>query len=348
MKKLVWAATLTILSVLAFGQPSAMAEARNDPSSDLDNYKTAAPGFFAQTDAKRVLGYETNGKNQDLSVRDASAKGRGGEVKIHVLGAKSGAATANGIQLLQDTEPGHSQLVQPLDSGFRIVNVMHSKDASNAFAFALEIPKDAHLEMVEGSVQVLVGDVPIGSLKAPWAFDANGIAVPTRFEINGNFVTQIVEVNSATTFPVVSDPNWGYVFTYTLRVSPTVAWAKLGQCFNCYFPVNGAPHNFPVYNQLLPLTVQNPVLFWVTYNMECRMNTVTVGTGQYSWKFVATQNHIDGQGSTIIFQLKNVSGLPSLVVDASIVNNNPGNTLNSVYQVAAQNNWATFAANLGN
>ena len=65
------------------------------------------------------------------------------------------------------------------------------------------------------------------------------------------------------------------------------------------------------------------------------------------WKFLATKNHMDGLGSTIIFDLRRIStGANQLVVDASIVNDAFGGTMNWYVEAKARENWQIFADNL--
>ena len=57
-----------------------------------------------------------------------------------------------------------------------------------------------------GSV-VGVDEAVLLHIPAPWAVDASGAALPTRYEITGDTVTQVVDTRGAR-FPVVADPAW--------------------------------------------------------------------------------------------------------------------------------------------
>ena len=48
----------------------------------------------------------------------------------------------------------------------------------------------------------------IATIEQPWAFDANGQAIPTSYELDGNVLTQTVHTTSDTAYPVVADPSW--------------------------------------------------------------------------------------------------------------------------------------------
>lgn len=47
----------------------------------------------------------------------------------------------------------------------------------------------------------------IGSIAPAWAKDANGIDVETRYSLNGNTITQVVEFDEHSAFPIVADPS---------------------------------------------------------------------------------------------------------------------------------------------
>lgn len=43
---------------------------------------------------------------------------------------------------------------------------------------------------------------------APWAVGADGRSVPSRYEIRGDELFQIVIPDASTTYPIVADPTW--------------------------------------------------------------------------------------------------------------------------------------------
>lgn len=49
------------------------------------------------------------------------------------------------------------------------------------------------------------GPVVLASFAAPWSVDANGVELPTRYEVVGTSLVQVVDTTGAA-FPVVSDP----------------------------------------------------------------------------------------------------------------------------------------------
>lgn len=52
----------------------------------------------------------------------------------------------------------------------------------------------------------------IGAIDPPWAFDADGRAVPTSYSIDGSTVVQTVKAPDDATYPVVADPTFGHTY----------------------------------------------------------------------------------------------------------------------------------------
>ena len=53
--------------------------------------------------------------------------------------------------------------------------------------------------------------VQVGAIGAPWAVDANGDVVDTRYEITGDGITQVIETAETTAFPVTADPWFSFL-----------------------------------------------------------------------------------------------------------------------------------------
>ncbi|MDO5682543.1 MAG: hypothetical protein Q4G46_06930, partial [Propionibacteriaceae bacterium] len=69
--------------------------------------------------------------------------------------------------------------------------------------------------------------VLVSRVEKPWAVDADGRSVPTRFEVEGDSITQVVQHNSTHTYPVVADPFWVPAIIIGLRVAAHVV-VKVG------------------------------------------------------------------------------------------------------------------------
>ncbi|WP_156159119.1 hypothetical protein [Demequina gelatinilytica] len=72
---------------------------------------------------------------------------------------------------------------------------------------ALTDEQRAAIDAVEepaGEIQTVMETV--ASVGAPWAVDANGVALETSYALNGDTLTQVVTTDEDTAFPVVADP----------------------------------------------------------------------------------------------------------------------------------------------
>lgn len=149
--------------------------------------------------------------------------------------AKDGGALSLGLPASSDvtgTEAGKGTVVYPnaskstdlaiqptTDGGARTLVVLKDANASSTQRFALNLPQGASLIEDEAGGYEITRETAdgvhttIGTIDAPWAKDANGKPVPTRYELEGSSLVQTVDVNKDTAFPVVADPKftWGIV-----------------------------------------------------------------------------------------------------------------------------------------
>lgn len=122
-----------------------------------------------------------------------------------------------GRQIFAQTDTSTDTVVQTLDGGARILEVMHDEDAPSEFVYRVDLPVGADLlpqddgtillgrETQDGD-QVVVD--AIGLIAAPWALDANGEALAADYSIEGSLITMHVPTSSDTAFPVVADPTY--------------------------------------------------------------------------------------------------------------------------------------------
>jgi hypothetical protein len=309
------------------------------PELAFDAVQEITPGLVGETAAESQISITEIVSSGSVLVSDVTGRESNATTSIELMGVENFSPTATGISHLESAADASEFLVQPLDQGFRILDVIPNSTASNEFSFTIHAPSGTKLVKSLGSIRLELGDEILGVIRAPWAVDSNGDSVETHFELDGFTVTQVVDTNPLSAFPVIADPNWGYAFTFTQKNTPLTSWNALHTCFNCYFPVTGAPKAWPTYGTILNLKA-------VWENMQCMMSFVTTGTNLYRWKFNATSAHVDGYGSYITFELSKFpsTGKNRLIVDAFIVNDYKLG--NAVYVAAAQDTWSKFASNL--
>lgn len=129
----------------------------------------------------------------------------------------------------------------------QISTVIENADAPNRYDYPIDAPEGQTLRLApnggafvgddEGNVSMIIG--------APWAKDANGNDVATRYEVSGNTLTQVVDFTAATAFPVVADPTvtwlwWGRTVKYTRAETKQVAdFAGAAQMFSYLCIIGG-------------------------------------------------------------------------------------------------------------
>lgn len=247
----------------------------------------------------------------------------------------------DGITVLETSSELVEALVQPTSAGVRVLTVIADASAPTSYDYTFDVPVGTTLTASDQLYYIESGEDILGSLRLPWAVDADGDPVPTTYSWEGATLTQHVDLSHAgIDYPVVADPAWGYTYSYNVKWTASKNSMLLRSCFNCYFPVSGAPRAFPSPGQILPLRVAG-------FNFECKFKSTFTGTNYFGFQFDATRNHVDGLGSNIVSEFRTVGGVKKLVVSAYIVND--AMWLNSpVYRGGALANWATFASNLNN
>ncbi|QOQ38220.1 hypothetical protein [Trueperella pecoris] len=110
------------------------------------------------------------------------------------------------------------------DGSLRVHTVIESKDANHRVPFELNLNND-ELAQIEpdGSVGVYrVFDdgahLLTSVIEAPWAVDAAGNPVETRFELEGSILYQNIEPTSTSVYPITADPFWVPAIIAGIRV----------------------------------------------------------------------------------------------------------------------------------
>ncbi|WP_078292958.1 hypothetical protein [Mycobacterium sp. D16R24] len=113
------------------------------------------------------------------------------------------------------------------------------------------------------------------------------------------------------------------------RTHPTSAGAgismddvynELKRCFNCNFPIPGAPHDFPKVGDELPLHVGPGGV----QGMPVKVTQIDKTSDAINIEFVTLPGHADGPGSTIHFTWHNQDGDLRLGVHSVVTSPGPG------------------------
>ncbi|CAN5594398.1 hypothetical protein BH20ACT2_BH20ACT2_03090 [soil metagenome] len=102
-------------------------------------------------------------------------------------------------------------VVKNRPDGVQLYLVIDEASAPTTYRFPFALPAGAELRLSpdgDGSVSIVerATGIEIAEVQPPWAEDADGRTVPTRFSIEGNTLVQEVDHEGAT-YPVVADPD---------------------------------------------------------------------------------------------------------------------------------------------
>ncbi|MFT7837236.1 hypothetical protein Q5530_13900 [Saccharothrix sp. BKS2] len=177
------------------------------------------------TGAERVRAWTTATADlaDEADDRTTLTDRRGRSIGAALVGASPAAGRAgDGRTVFRDALPATDAGVERTGSGLRLTTVLKDGRAPEEFRFALSLPEgSAPLPRANGSVDVVdpAGRV-VASINKPWAFDATGAAVPTRYRVEGSVLVQRVEHGGAA-YPVVADPSIDFGLTSaTITLNP--------------------------------------------------------------------------------------------------------------------------------
>jgi hypothetical protein len=285
-----------------------------------------------------------------LLLSPTETEGSGLPTAITMDDAEGQARTTQGITSFSgaSTSPSSATYVQPVDNGVRLLTALAAPSAGDAFHYTFDLPEGSYpTELPTGETLLSTAEHHyIGSLQAPWARDATGADLATSYTWEGTTLTQHVTLTPTTAYPVLLDPLWLYSYDYsTSSTGWSVNYPKatdlavnklLRGCFNCYFPIFGAPRSYPYDGQVLPLSITP--FTWTATMAPVKVRTANGGALQ----FVALPRHFDGEGSTITFSWYNdPSGYIHLYVHAMVMVDN-GPFLNHLNARAAGANWLLY------
>lgn len=104
-------------------------------------------------------------------------------------------------------------------------------------------------------------------------------------------------------------------------ISADDVWRQLNKCFNCNFPIPGAPHDFPKVGDVLPLHMGLGVK---DVNLAVKVLQLDKTGDEINIKFETMPGHVDGPGSTIAFRWHNQDGQMHLGINAVVEPPGPG------------------------
>lgn len=143
---------------------------------------------------------------------DVVIEGAHGELSIGLPDetARADAGVAENGTVVYDTGTNVDLAVQVIEEGVRIQTVLNDAAAPTEYRYELE--GYTPVLLADGSVDLIAStqgrlQVRAGGIAAPWAFDANGVVVPTRYRVDGDTLVQEVDHTAGEyAYPIVADP----------------------------------------------------------------------------------------------------------------------------------------------
>lgn len=187
-----------------------------------------------------------------------------------------------------DNEDGSATVSSTRDDGSVVIGTtIDGASAPTEYSYPIAVDGAPAVLTVEDDGAVTVADTAgdvITHFLTPWAVDAAGTDVPTRYEVHGNVLTQVVQHANAT-YPVVADPTSSKYFkkvvvdktsdkrgtivhVYPGPGMPPVGRASGDSIFNDYKTLVSATYEGRKYRDQLVCHWANAGKFKVPWNLD--------------------------------------------------------------------------------
>lgn len=221
------AVTAVISSALVAAGSGAASAAPNDidqPKSTLSAPSAAETTLETEPGTTKVI--DTDSEAGDLSVEIPGNATK--EQLVRASDIPAALFEGEGKALINTELPDAAISTFATDSGLQSIIKIDSPTAAKEYRFTLEVPEGASATVLQdGSIEFLNADASfLGSVQVPWARDANGVAVPTSFAMDGMTLVQTINHSDITAFPVVADPStvWGWAVCVAIVGSTILPW----------------------------------------------------------------------------------------------------------------------------
>ena len=175
------------------------------PSADTLKAKAGSAEVTIPTDSDRPITSQSPGGSSSSMAISLPAQ----------TDTSAPQVAADGTVVFTSTDGGPDAAVQAMSSGqTRIETVIHDPTESRRFTYRIGSGYVPTLAM-DGSVFALPAvhntGTAIAVFSAPWARDASGRAVTTHYEVSADSITQVIEPDADTEYPIVADPAWAWM-----------------------------------------------------------------------------------------------------------------------------------------
>jgi len=201
--------------------PSAQAVTQNDPSALAAIERVVPKVLDNQAEIAVQPGKEATflSETTDVSVTlpaDAGATIEiaepGSTLSVRLPGGGALEELAEDVAVYDHGDGSETVPIVKNDGSVQITTVISDPSAPTRYDYAITISDGGYMEMLDNGFVVLheKDGSWAGGIMPPWALDAAGKAVPTRYVINGSTLTQVVDHDSeGVSYPVTADPYMG-------------------------------------------------------------------------------------------------------------------------------------------
>lgn len=211
-----------VVAASTWGSGPALANEHDLSPADVAAVVNAVPGVSLTTTRSvtettaGLLAEPTSSETVEVpsrpedGIRLESETGPG--ITIALPGARRAEAgvTVGATTVYQGAAPATDLAVQPtVDGGARALMVIDGQDAPTRFSFRVGIDGGGTLQPTDdGGIDVIDAQgFAIGRIDPPWAVDAEGRRLPTRYDVRDTTIVQTVD-HAGGAYPIVADPKF--------------------------------------------------------------------------------------------------------------------------------------------
>jgi hypothetical protein len=217
MKKTRFSAlAVAVIGLLAIS-PAAAAHAENTETLDALLVRVAPEvreNMYEDSSASRSRSAEavTPATVPATADQPITTHGEATDVSIWLPGSAAVSEDSVAGESVRVFDHGNGASSVPLvkdDGSVQILTIIDAAGAPENYSYALDVPDGASLAVDEdGAVHITGADGEfIGGVAPAWAVDAKGAAVPTRYEVAGATLTQVIDHDGwEFSYPIVADP----------------------------------------------------------------------------------------------------------------------------------------------
>ncbi|WP_156954117.1 hypothetical protein [Brachybacterium phenoliresistens] len=156
-----------------------------------------------------------NADNVKVDSQEQKVTIKASDASVVTLDRRGGSASrvesSDGNHILLGSGENADTVIQSLDGGGRIIEVMHSADSPTSFEYDLRV--DPTLDVIpQSDGSLVIGTENDGILEieavigAPWAVDADAHPIPVSYKYSDGLLVMEVSVPDGAAFPIVADP----------------------------------------------------------------------------------------------------------------------------------------------